>query len=410
MSASTQAGAPATAGGPLTGIRVLDVSTVLAGPLASQLLGDFGAEVVKIEHPTRGDSMRTHGNLRDGIGLWWKMLARNKRCVGLYLGDPDGASIFLDLVRTADVVVESFRPGTLERWGLGYDRLREINPGIVLVRVTGFGQHGPYASRPGFGTLAESMSGFAAITGEADGPPTLPPFGLADGIAGLAAANAALLALYHRDAGGGEGQEVDVAILEPLLTVLGPQIIDYDQLGLIAKRNGNRSVNNAPRNLYRTADGRWIGISASANTVAERLLRLVGHPEVIGEPWFTSGRGRAQHADLLDDHVATWVADRTADQVLEACERAEAAAALVYDVADLVADPQVQAREMITTVEDEDLGPLRMQNVMFRMSTTPGSIRSTGRALGADSDDIFGTELGIDEPHLQDLRRRGIVG
>ena len=185
--------------GPLEGLRVLDVSTVLAGPLCCQLLGDYGADVVKVEHPKRADSMRGHGYSKDGHGLWWKMVARNKRCVGLYLGDPEGAAIFLHLAATADVIVENFRPGTLERWGLGFERLREANPGIVLVRITGFGQTGPYSARPGFGTLAESMSGFAAITGEPDGPPTLPPFGLADSIAGMAAAYATMTALYHRD-------------------------------------------------------------------------------------------------------------------------------------------------------------------------------------------------------------------
>jgi crotonobetainyl-CoA:carnitine CoA-transferase CaiB-like acyl-CoA transferase len=240
--------------GPLSGLRVLDVSTVLAGPLACQILGDYGADVIKVEHP-RGDSMRGHGRVKDGVPLWWKMISRNKRCVALYLGDPEGADIFRSLVATADVVVESFRPGTFERWGLGFDALQEVNPGLVLVRISGFGQTGPYRERAGFGTLAEAMSGFAAITGEADGPPTLPPFGLADSIAGLTAANATMMALYHRDARGGAGQEIDISILEPLVTVLGPQPIVYDQLGEIQERTGNRSVNNAPRTGPPTASG-----------------------------------------------------------------------------------------------------------------------------------------------------------
>ena len=276
-------------------------STVLAGPLTCQILGDFGAEVIKVEHP-RGDSMRGHGRVKDGIGLWWKMVSRNKRCVALYLGDPEGAEIFRRLVATADVVVESFRPGTFERWGLGYDALKDINPGLVLVRITGFGQTGPYRERAGFGTLAEAMSGFAAITGEADGPPTLPPFGLADSIAGLTAANAALMALYHRDARGGAGQVIDVSILEPIVTVLGPQPTIYDQLGEIQERTGNRSSNNAPRNTYRTADGKWVAVSTSANSVAQRVMRLVGHPELIDEPWFDTGSGacRARRAARRD--------------------------------------------------------------------------------------------------------------
>jgi crotonobetainyl-CoA:carnitine CoA-transferase CaiB-like acyl-CoA transferase len=391
--------------GPLSGLRVLDVSTVYAGPLTCQLLGDYGADVIKVEHP-RGDSMRGHGRDKDGISLWWKMVSRNKRCIGLYLGDPDGAEVFRRLVATADVVVESFRPGTLERWGLGFDELREVNPRLVLVRISGYGQTGPYRERAGFGTLAEAMSGFAAITGEADGPPTLPPFGLADGIAGITGAAATMMALYSRDARGGEGQEVDLAILEPLVTVLGPQPIVYDQLGEVQQRTGNRSINNAPRNTYRTADGKWVAVSTSANSIAERVMKLVGHPELIDEPWFDTGAGRAQHAELLDGIVSEWVAERTRDEALDAFTEAGAAIAPVYDVADLMADPHVIERETITTVEDEDLGPVRMQNLLFRLSATPGEIRFTGRPLGADTDAILGDELGLD---VADLRERGIV-
>lgn len=391
--------------GPLSGVRVLDVSTVLAGPLTCQLLADFGADVIKIEHP-RGDSMRGHGHSKDGVPLWWKMISRNKRCVALYLGDPDGAEVFRRLAATADVVVESFRPGTFERWGLGYDALREINPRLVLVRISGFGQTGPYRERAGFGTLAEAMSGFAAITGEPDGPPTLPPFGLADSIAGLTAANATLMALYHRAAHGGSGQEIDVSILEPLVTVLGPQPMIYDQLGEIPQRTGNRSVNNAPRNTYRTADDKWVAVSTSANSVAERVMRLIGRPELIEEPWFQTGAGRVEHVDLLDEIVSQWVRARTRDEVIDAFSEAGAAIAPVYDVAELMADPQIVAREAITEVQDPDLGPLRMQNLLFRMSETPGAIRFTGRDLGADTDAILGEELGLD---VADLRERGIV-
>ncbi|MFZ1996141.1 MAG: CoA transferase [Solirubrobacteraceae bacterium] len=391
--------------GPLSGLRVLDVSTVLAGPLTCQILGDYGAEVIKVEHP-RGDSMRGHGRSKDGISLWWKMISRNKRCVALYLGDTEGAEVFRRLVATADVVVESFRPGTFERWGLGYDALREVNPGLVLVRISGFGQTGPYRERAGFGTLAEAMSGFAAITGEPDGPPTLPPFGLADSIAGLTAANAALMALYHRDARGGAGQEIDVSILEPLVTVLGPQPTIYDQLGEIQERTGNRSVNNAPRNTYETSDGKWVAVSTSANSVAERVLRLVGRPELIEEPWFSTGSGRAEHVELLDEIVSAWVGARTRDDVITAFSQAGAAIAPVYDVADLMADPQIVARDAITEVDDPDLGPMKMQNLLFRMGATPGAIRFTGRSLGADTQAILGDELGLD---VADLRERGIV-
>ncbi|MCA1834107.1 MAG: CaiB/BaiF CoA transferase family protein [Actinomycetota bacterium] len=395
--------------GPLEGVRVLDASTVLAGPLACQILGDFGADVIKIEHPARGDSMRGHGHWKDGHGLWWKMVSRNKRCIGLYLGDPDGAEIFLELVKNADVLVENFRPGTLEKWGIGPERLQSLNPGLVVLRVTGFGQTGPYAARPGFGTLAEAMSGFAAITGEPDGPPTLPPFGLADSIAGLAGANAVLMALYHRDARAGRGQVIDLSILEPIVTALGPQIVAYDQLGILQARTGNRSENNAPRNAYETKDGKWVAISTSADSIAERVMHLVGRPELIEEPWFASGRGRARHGDLLDACVADWISQRTRDEVLDAFNAAEAAIAPVYDARDLLEDEHVIATQMVTSVPDEDLGPMRMQNVLFRMSETPGEIRHTGRSLGADTDAVLG-ELGVSSERIHALRERGIVG
>lgn len=394
--------------GPLEGLRVLDASTILAGPLAAQILGDYGAEVIKVEHPVRGDGMRGHGLDKDGESLWWKMISRNKRTIGLYLGDPDGARVFRDLATTADIVVENFRPGTLERWGLGYDVLSAANPGLILLRVTGFGQTGPYAARPTFGTLVEAMSGFAHLTGEPDRPPTLPAFGLADSIAGVAGAAAVSMALLHR-ASTGQGQVIDLDLLSPIMTAVGPGVIYADQLGIDQERTGNRSQNNAPRNTYRTADGHWLAISTSANSVAERVLRLVGHAEVLDEPWFATGRQRAEHADLLDEYVGGWIAARTRSEVLAAFEAAGAAVAPVYKPSELLEDPQVKALELVTTVEDETLGPIRMQNVMWRMSRTPGSIRSTGRAPGQDTDVVL-TELGLDVDTIADLRARGIAG
>lgn len=396
--------------GPLAGLVVVDAATLFAGPLAATILGDYGADVIKVEHPDRGDPSRTHGASKDGHGLWWKMLGRNKRTVTANLGRPEGAELLRRLLARADVLIENFRPGTLERWGLAPETLLELNPRLVIARVTGFGQFGPYSRRPGFGTLAESMSGFAAVTGEPDGPPTLPPFGLADGVAALTCVGAITMALHNRDkpGGTGRGQVVDLAIIEPLVTLLGPQPMMWDQLGRIQPRTGNRSVNNAPRNTYRTRDGRWVAISTSANSIAERVMRLVGHPEVIDEPWFASGAERARHGDLLDTYVGEWIAQRDLDEVVRAFEEAEAAVAPIYDIRDVFADPQYQALGTITTVEDEDLGPLRMQNVLFRLSDTPGSIRWTGRARGADNDDVWGG-LGLSAEELDALRNKGII-
>ncbi len=393
----------------LSGVTVVDAATLFAGPLAATILGDYGADVIKIEHPAKGDPSRGHGPSRDGVPLWWTMLGRNKHTVTLDLGRAEGAELAKRLLAEADVLIENFRPGTLERWGLSPEVLHQVNPRLVIARVTAFGQHGPYAHRPGFGTLAEAMSGFAAITGEPDGPPTLPPFGLADGISALTCAQAVMTALYHRDANGGTGQVIDLAIVEPMLTVLGMQSMAYDQLGLVQQRTGNRSVNNAPRNTYRTRDGRWVAVSTSAQAVAERVLRLVGHPEVIAEPWFASGAGRAAHAEELDGYVGGWIAARDLAEVAKAFEDAQAAVAPIYDIADVFTDPQYAALDSVTTVADPVLGPLRMPNVLYRMSQTPGRIDWTGRPRGADNDAVYRDRLGLTEDELTTLRATGVI-
>lgn len=393
--------------GPLQGLRVLDVSTLFAGPIAATVLGDFGAEVIKIEQPRHGDPVRGHGHARDGISLTWKALGRNKRAMTLRLSDPRGRDIFLDLAATADVVIENFRPGTLERWGLGPEELSARRPDLVLARVTGFGQRGPMSTRPGFGTLAESMSGFAHSTGSPDGPPTLPPFGLADGIAAFATAFGVLAALRHRDATG-EGQVIDMAIIEPILALLGPQVTVYDQLGIVQQREGNRSINNSPRNVYRTRDGRWAAISTSAQSVAERVMRLVGRAELIDEPWFATGRQRAEHADELDAAVGAWIAERDLDEVIAEFEAVDAAVAPVYDAADIASDPQYAALDTFVRVDDPELGPLVLQNVMMRLSRTPGAVAWAGRPLGADTDALL-EELGVDESARAALRADEVI-
>ncbi|KSZ57421.1 acyl-CoA transferase [Rhodococcus pyridinivorans KG-16] len=394
--------------GPLRGIKVLDASTILAGPLAAQILGDFGAEVIKIEHPAKPDGMRGHGLDKNGVPLWWKMVSRNKQTVTLNLSTPDGQEIFRDLASEADVVVENFRPGTFERWGLSYAELADRNPALIMLRVTGFGQQGPYATRPAFGTLVESMSGFAHLTGHPDGPPTLPAFGLADSIAGVAGSSAVSMALFERERNGGTGQEIDLDLLTPIMTAVGPGVIYADQLGIDQQRTGNRSQNNAPRNLYRTKDDHWVAVSTSAQAIAERVLRLVGHPEVIDEDWFATGRTRAEHADLLDKYVGDWIADRTRDEVVVAFEEAGAAVAPVYRPSDLLTDPQVVATDMVTTVDDDELGPVRMQNVMWRMGRSPGAIRHTGRPAGADTDRVL-SNLGRSPEDIDELRARGVI-
>jgi crotonobetainyl-CoA:carnitine CoA-transferase CaiB-like acyl-CoA transferase len=387
---------------------VLDVATLFAGPTAATMLGDFGADVVKVEHPG-GDPLRTHGHVKDGHGLWWKMLARNKWTITLDLSTADGQELLRGLARQADVLIENFRPGVLEGWGLGYEAMSNGNPGLVMLRTTGFGQFGPYAGRRGFGTLAESMSGFAALTGEPDGPPTLPPFGLADGIAGITGAYAVMLALYQRDARGGRGQVIDLAIIEPIMSVVGAQPTVYDQLGLLLPRTGNRSTNNAPRNTYLTRDGRWVAISTSTTPIAARVMRLVGRPDVVEEPWFDSGIERAAHGDELDGAVAAWIADRDFEEVMLRFEEAGAAIAPIYDASHVLEDPQFHALDSIVTLDDEDLGPLRIQNVLFRLLDTPGAVRFAGRRLGQDTRRVLAERLGLSEDRLDELSEKGVI-
>lgn len=394
---------------PLDGIRVIDASTILAGPMCCQILGDFGAEVIKIENPRSGDNMRGHGYAVDGIPLWWKEIARNKRTIAIDLHTEKGAELFRSLADTADVVVENFRPGTLERWGIGPEVLRKTNPGLIVLRITGFGQSGPYSSRPGFGTLAEAMSGFAHLTGPAGQPPTLPSFGLADSICAIAGSSAVTMALRYREVLGGEGQDIDMSILEPIMAAVGPAPSVYKHLGLVETRHGNVSTNNAPRNTYQTMDGSWVAVSASARKIAERVMGLVGHPEVAQEPWFQSGRGRVEHIDLIDGYISDWISKRSRNEVLKAFTKAEAAIAPVYDAKDIVEDEHINETKMLVEIEDPDLGKVLMHNVMWRMSKTPGKIRWSGREMGADTDEVLENDLGLAKEAIADLRTAGVI-
>ena len=392
--------------GALEGLRVLDISTMFSAPLAATLLGDFGADVIKIEHP-RGDPLRRFGPRQDDVALWWKVVSRNKRAMTLDLKHRDGREVFLRLAERSDVVVENFRPGTLERWNLGFDLLSERNPKLILARLTGFGQTGPMAGQPGFGTLAEAMSGLAHATGAPDGPPTLPPFTVADGAASLATAFAVLTAVQARERTG-LGQVIDLAIIEPILTVLGPHVTVFEQLGIEQQRTDNRSANNAPRNVYRTADDHWVAVAAGAQSVAERVLRLVGRSDLVEQPWFATSLGRVAHVEELDEAVATWIGSRRRATVLEVFAEAGAAAAPIYSSGEISGDPQYRALDTFIDVADPELGTIRLQNVMFRLSATPGRIEQAGAPLGAHTDEVLG-ELGFDLAARDALRDAGAV-
>jgi crotonobetainyl-CoA:carnitine CoA-transferase CaiB-like acyl-CoA transferase len=390
-------------------LRVIDAGVLFAGPVIATLLADFGADVIKIEHP-RGDALRTLGWTKEGVSLWWAFVNRNKRLVSIDFGKSEGAQLLRELASTADVLIESYRPGTLERWGCGPEVLRALNPRLVIVRTSGFGQTGPYSPRPGFGTVAESISGFAHINGHPDGPPTLPPFALGDGVASLFGTFATMFALYHRDQHDAPGQVIDLAIYEPLFWLLGPQALVYDQLGLVQGRTGSSTEWTAPRNAYRSKDGRWLGLSASSQSIAERVMRLVGHPELIDEPWFKDHSGRVQNQKELDRVIGAWIGDHTAAEVQAAFEEQEAVIGPIYSIADIFADPQYLARETITTVDDPILGPARIQNAIPRLVDTPGKVRHLGRALGQDNEEVLVGELGHSADELASWEATGVIG
>jgi crotonobetainyl-CoA:carnitine CoA-transferase CaiB-like acyl-CoA transferase len=398
---------PATGRRPLEGIRVLDASTVIAAPLAAMILGDFGAEVIKVEHPGGGDPARSHGYDRDGTPLWWLMLGRNKKSLTLYLGSEEGQQIFRTLAAAADVVIENFRPGTMERWGLGYADLSRDNPGLVVAHVSGFGRTGPLVGEPGFGTMGETMSGFAFRNGDPSSPPHLPPFGLADGVTGISTALAVVTALYER-CSSGKGQEIDLAIIEPLLTILEPQIVTQDQLGRTLQRTGNQAEMNAPRGLYRTEDDAWVAVSASTVSTATRVMGLVGRPELAQSDWFGSASGRRAHATEIDAAIGPWFAARKAADAVAECRAGGVPVAPVFTAADILADPQYAAIGTIGTYEHERLGPVRMPSALFRMSRTPARVNWLGPDLGQHTDEVLGS-VGLTADDLQELRSRRVV-
>lgn len=387
--------------GTLSDVRVVDIANFLAGPMVSMYLADFGAEVVKVEQSS-GDELRSWGRERDGVGLFHKMINRGKRSVTADLRTALGVEIVCRLVRDADVLVENFRPGTLERWGLGPERLHTENPRLVVVRISGFGQTGPYSTRPGFGTLAEAFSGYAHITGTADGPPLLPAFGLADATTALGAAFLTMVALHERNRSG-SGQVIDLAIYEELLTLLGPQVVDYDQLGVVQGREGSRLPFTAPRNTYRTADDRWVAISGSAQSTFARICKALDHEDLVDDPRFVDNRSRVDHAELLDQILQTAISKLSFDELMRRFEAHEATVAPVHDVEQVCADPQIGARENLVAVFDEELGAdICMQNVVGKLSRTPGAIRWPGPRVGQHNREILVDELGFSADELRE--------
>lgn len=386
---------------PLDGIKVLDLSRLIAGGYIGTMLADFGAEVVKIEEPGKGDPLRAWSVA--GSELWWKVYARNKKSMTLNLARPEGRDILLEMLPHFDVMIEGFIPGKLESWGLGPDVLLARNPRLIVVRASGWGQTGAYSSRPGFGTLIESMSGFAQMTGTPDGPPTLPPLPLADMVTSLYGTSATMFALFHRERNNGAGQVIDLAIYEPMISILGPAAAEYQHFGLVPERRGNRAPTNAPRNTYRSSDGKWIAISAATQSMAAKTLRAIGRPELVDDPRFRSNSDRVQNVEALDEAMQAAIGDRTQAEMLAIFHEAGVTAAPVYDIVALLEDEHVKTREVIVEVEDADRGTVKMHNIIPRMSETPGRIQSTGPKLNEHGEEVL-RSLGFPEERIAAAR------
>ena len=391
---------------PLHGVRVLDLSRMVAGGVAGMLLADFGADVIKVEQPGTGDPLRQWTT--DGHPMWWKVYGRNKRYITLNLKEPQGRELLQRLVPRFDVVMESFVPGTLERMGLGWDVLSAWNSRLILARISGWGQTGPSSQRPGFGTLIEAASGFAAMNGEPDGSPIVPSFPLADMTSALYTVNAIMFALYHRDLHGGTGQVVDVALFESLFSVLGPLAAEYAASGRLRERNGSRSKNAGPRGCYRTSDGGFIAVSGSTPKMAERFLVSYGLGDLLADERFATNEARVDNGLELDAAIASAIASRTLGENREIINRNDLTAHAVQTVADIERDPQWQSRQLLVDVPNGS-GTVRMHNVVPRLSATPGEITSVGGALGEHNRDVYAGELGLERDDIVALEAAGVI-
>lgn len=397
------------AAGPLKGLRIVDISTVVAGPFAAGLLGDYGAEIVKVEMPGVGDSLRALAPHKDGVPLWWKVTNRNKKGVTLDLRVPEGRDLFAKMVVDADVLVENFRPGTLDGWGITRAWLQGLNPRLTILRVTGFGQDGPYAGRPGFARIFEAMSGFTQICGEEDGRPLHLGYPISDAVAGLFGA-LGILAALHDLARNPErrGQEIDCSATEAMMRTLEFLAIEYDQLGAVRTRSGNRSQYAAPGNVYRTADDKWASIAASTQSIFVRLCASLDLKHLLEDPRFALNPARVKNYRELDEIVGTAIGKLTLAELRETFTRHEVGFSPIYDIADVFADPQFQARRAIVSVPDGELGPVRMQGVVPRFSETPGAVRHAGPAIGQHNEEVYGS-LGLSTAEIADLRARKVI-
>ena len=404
--------------GPLKGLKVLDLSVIVAGGTASSLMADFGAEVVKVERPGSGDPLRNWGPFVNGVSLWWKVHSRNKKSITLNLSRPGGQEVLKDLARQADVLIEGFRPGVMERWGLGPGELHEANPRLVILRFSGFGQTGPYKDRPGFGTIAECMSGYVGMTGFSDAPPVLPPVPLADEIAGVFGAMSGMMALYHRDASGGRSQEdsserrgqvIDLSLFEPMFRLCIPHVTMYDLLGISRERVGNDFPDAAPRSLYQTAEGRWLGLSATSQSTFENLAQGMGLDSLLQDPRFKDNAARLENVGALNAVLQEWLGQRPLQDVMDQLVPSGGVVGPVYDAAQISEDPHFRERQDIIEIDDPELGQTKMLGIVPKFSDTPGAVAHAGPTLGQHNQLIYESWLGCGAQELADWTSQGII-
>ncbi len=399
-------------GGPLGGVRVLDITTMFSGAFGATLMGDFGADVIKVELPGRGDTVRGMSPSVNGVPLPWTVLSRNKRAITLDVRKPAGRDLLLRLVKTSDVLIENFRPGTLDRWDLSYDVLKQANPGIIVVRVSGYGQTGPYAEKAGFGTPATAFSGYTYVSGFPDRPPVNQPTPLADYVTGLFACIGALMALYHRDAGdgNGEGQEADVALYESLFRLIEAFVPSYDQLGRVPERRGHAMETASPVGTYQCRDGGWVVMTASTQPTWERTARAIGHPELVDDERFLTNELRVQHAADLNELLEPWFATRTRDEAQAIMDEHGVPLAPIMSIADIFENEQYAARENIIRIDHPTLGSVALPGLIPKLSRTPGAVKHPGpEQPGAFNQEVYGDLLGLSSEEIESLKSADVI-
>ncbi len=394
---------------PLDGVKVLELGSLIAGPFAGRLFGDFGAEVIKVEPPKKGDPLRKWRMLKDGTSLWWYVQSRNKKCITLNLRVEEGAKIIKKLAKEVDIIIENFKPGTLEKWGIGYEDLKKINPKIIMVRISGYGQYGPYSSKPGFGSIGEAMGGIRYLSGYPDLPPVRTGISIGDSIAAIYAVMSSMMALYHRDIGGGDGQYIDVALYEAIFSLMESMVPEFDQFKFIRERSGNTLPGIAPSNIYLCGDEKYIAIGANGDSIFARLCQAINREDLAQNEEFKSNDGRAKNMKYIDEQIEAWTKTMNIEEALVILDKYQIPAGKIYNVEDMFNDAHFKARQMIETVKINDKDDLKVPGIIPKFSKTPGRIKWAGLSLGANNKEIYQNMLGFSDEEMSKMKDKGVI-